>query len=104
MYAEKLTRLGLETSAVEIVNPVDTMTRWLLQNHPDATVFPIAGEPPKDPLLRAGIEMSDDPAEIDVVIASYDRAFDYLRPLPRGGSIQVQDRPAACGPVLRLLL
>lgn len=40
MYAEKLTNLGLETSAGEIVNPVVTMTRWLLQNHPDAAVFP----------------------------------------------------------------
>src|SRR5918998_6044088 len=38
MYAEKLTKLGLETSAAEIVNPVVTMTRWPLRGHPDATV------------------------------------------------------------------
>ena len=33
MYAEKLTKLGLETSAGEIVNPVVTLARWLLQSH-----------------------------------------------------------------------
>ncbi len=50
MYAEKPTRLGLGTSAGEIVNPVVTMVGWLLQNHPDATVFPIAETPLKDAL------------------------------------------------------
>ncbi len=79
MYAEKLTGLGLETSPAEIVNPVVTMTRWLLQNHPDATVFPIAEEPLKGALRGAGIQVSEDPAEIDVVIASYDRSFDYRK-------------------------
>jgi HAD superfamily hydrolase (TIGR01450 family) len=79
MYAEKLTKLGLETLAGEIVNPVVTMTRWLLQNHPDAAVFPIAEEPLKEALRGAGIKMSEDPAEIDIVVASYDRSFDYRK-------------------------
>ena len=79
MYAEKLTKLGLETSAGEIVNPIVTMTRWLLQSHPDATVFPIAEEPLKNALRGAGIRMSEDPAEIDIVVASYDRSFDYRK-------------------------
>ena len=48
MYAEKLTGLGPETSAAEIVNPVVTMTRWLLQNHPDATVK-LAKDYPRSP-------------------------------------------------------
>ena len=79
MYAEKLTRLGLETSAAEIVNPVVTMVAWLLQNHPDATVFPIAEAPLREALREAGIKVSEDPTEIDVVIASYDRSFDYRK-------------------------
>jgi HAD superfamily hydrolase (TIGR01450 family) len=79
MYAEKLTELGLETAARDIVNPVVTMTRWLLQSHPDATVFPIAEEPLKDALRGAGIKVSEDPAEIDIVVASYDRSFDYRK-------------------------
>jgi HAD superfamily hydrolase (TIGR01450 family) len=79
MYAEKLGKLGLETPASEIVNTVVTMTRWLLQNHPDATVFPISEEPLKNSLHEAGIRMSEDPEEIDIVIASYDRGFEYRK-------------------------
>lgn len=78
-YAEKLTRLGLPTSPEETVNPVVTMTRWLLDNHPDATVFPIGEEPLENALRGAGIRMSEDPAEIDIVIASYDRGFEYRK-------------------------
>jgi HAD superfamily hydrolase (TIGR01450 family) len=79
MYAEKLGKLGLETPESEIVNTVVTMTQWLLQNHPDATVFPISEEPLKRALAEAGIRMSEDPEEIDIVIASYDRGFEYRK-------------------------
>ncbi len=79
MYAEKLGGLGLKTPASEIVNTVVTMTEWLLSNHPDATVFPISEEPLKNSLAEAGIRMSEDPEEIDIVIASYDRTFEYRK-------------------------
>jgi HAD superfamily hydrolase (TIGR01450 family) len=79
MYAEKLTRLGLKTPPEEVVNTVVTMTGWLLQNHPEAVVFPISEEPLKNSLQEAGIKTSEDPEEIDVVIASYDRGFDYRK-------------------------
>jgi HAD superfamily hydrolase (TIGR01450 family) len=77
MYAEKLNRLGLPIPVEEIVNTVVTMTRWLLTNYPDAVVFPIAEAPLIRALVNAGIRMSSNPAEIDIVIASYDRAFTY---------------------------
>jgi HAD superfamily hydrolase (TIGR01450 family) len=79
MYAEKLGELGLKTPASEIVNTVVTMTRWLLRDHPDATVFPISEKPLKHSLSEAGIRMSEEPREIDIVIASYDRTFDYRK-------------------------
>src|SRR5215212_9965776 len=79
MYADKLTKLGLPTPTSEIVNTVVTMTQWLLQNHPDATVFTIGEEPLKNALREAGIRMSEDPEEIDIVIASYDRTFEYRK-------------------------
>jgi len=37
-YAAKLTRLGIPATPDEIVNTVFTMTRWLLEHHPEATV------------------------------------------------------------------
>ena len=76
-YAEKLERLGLPTPVDEIVNTVVTMTRWLLDNAPGAVVYPISEPPLVRALERAGIRMSNDPAEIDVVVASYDRTFTY---------------------------
>jgi HAD superfamily hydrolase (TIGR01450 family) len=79
MYAEKLGALGMKTPASEIVNTVVTMTEWLLKEHPEATVFPISEEPLKNALSAAGIKMSEDPEEIDIVIASYDRTFDYRK-------------------------
>jgi HAD superfamily hydrolase (TIGR01450 family) len=78
-YAEKLGGMGLKTPASEIVNTVVTMTEWLLDNHPAATVFPVSEEPLKRSLENAGIRISEDPEEIDIVIASYDRAFDYRK-------------------------
>jgi HAD superfamily hydrolase (TIGR01450 family) len=76
-YADKLAKLGLPTPVDEIVNTVVTMTRWLLDHHPDAVVYPIAEPPLIRSLLAHGIRMSSDPAEIDIVVASYDRTFTY---------------------------
>ncbi|WP_182353272.1 HAD-IIA family hydrolase [Flaviflexus huanghaiensis] len=78
-YAEKLDRLGLPTPIEEIANTVVTTTRWLKKHHPDATVFPISEEPLKRALAKAGIRMSENPEEIDIVIASYDRTFEYRK-------------------------
>jgi HAD superfamily hydrolase (TIGR01450 family) len=78
-YADKLAALGLPNPVEEIVNTVVTMTRWLLEHAPGAVVYPI-GEPPLVRALeRAGIRMSSDPTEIDIVVASYDRSFTYAK-------------------------
>lgn len=79
MYAGKLTRLGLPTPEREIVNTVVTMTRWLVENRPGAAVFPIAEEPLRRALREAGVHLSENPEEIEVVVASYDRTFDYRK-------------------------
>jgi 4-nitrophenyl phosphatase len=78
-YAEKLAKLGLPTELDDIANTVVTTTAWLKAHHPDAVVFPISEEPLKRALAKAGIRMSEDPAEIDIVIASYDRGLDYRK-------------------------
>ncbi len=79
MYAAKLTRLGIAAEPGAVINTVQTMTEWLLRHHPDATVFAIGEAPLKRALAAAGIRQSDDPAEIDIVIASYDRTFEYRK-------------------------
>lgn len=78
-YVEKLGRLDLTVDSDDIVGTVVATTSWLLAHHPDAVVFPISEQPLKDALARAGIATSCDPAAIDIVLASYDRAFDYAK-------------------------
>lgn len=79
MYADKLTRLGLPTQPEAVVNTVMTMTAWLLDHAPGAGVFVIGEEPLRRALAAAGVRLTERPSEIDVVVASYDRAFDYRK-------------------------
>ena len=78
-YASKLTRLGIPTLPEDLVTSVQTTVWWLRENFPHAKVFPIAEPPICDALTQAGFVISDDPSQIDVVIASYDRTFDYRK-------------------------
>ncbi|MCD4549028.1 MULTISPECIES: HAD-IIA family hydrolase [unclassified Schaalia] len=79
LYVDKLKKLGIPTPINEIANTVVTTVRWLTAHHPNATVFPISEEPLKKALRDAGIKISENPQEIDIVIASYDRTFDYRK-------------------------
>ena len=79
MYQEKLERLGLPTSLDDIANTVVTTTRWLTDHHPDAKLFVIGEEPLQRALRGAGFTLTDDPEQIDIVISSYDRGFDYRK-------------------------
>jgi ribonucleotide monophosphatase NagD (HAD superfamily) len=78
-YAEKLTAMGLPTPPEEIVTTVYTTTQWILQNAPDAVVYPISEEPLVRALTTAGITISDNPEKIDIVIASYDRSLTWRK-------------------------
>ena len=78
-YAHKLDKLGLPTEVKDIANTVVTTAGWLKHHHPNAVLFPIAEKPLCDYLVKEGFRLSDNPEEIDVVIASYDRTFDYRK-------------------------
>lgn len=79
MYADKLGRMGIPTPLEDIVNPVVTVPHWLREHHPGAGVFVIGEEPLKRALTAAGVRLTEEPTEIDVVVASYDRGFDYRK-------------------------
>lgn len=78
-YLDKLTRLGVEVAPGEVVNTLVSATHWLKTHRPQAVVYPIGEEPLVQALAEAGIAMSDDPAQIDIVLASYDRTFTYQK-------------------------
>ena len=78
-YVTRLGAMGITIGPHEILTTVTTMTDWLLRFHPHATVFPISEEPLKRSLANAGLRISENPSEIDIVIASYDRGFNYRK-------------------------
>jgi arabinose operon protein AraL len=78
-YAEKLTRLGVPTEPTEIINSSMVMARWLSHQAPGAAIF-VIGEPPLiAELRREGFRISENPGEVQYVIASFDRTFDYRK-------------------------
>ena len=79
MYAEKLSRLGIPTDPRQVVNPLVTLAAWLRREAPGSRVFVLGSEPLKRAVLGAGCTLSEDPALIDVVVASYDTSFDYRK-------------------------
>ena len=79
MYVDKLAGLGIAAGLHEILNTVVTMTAWLLEHAADKKIFVIGELPLQSALIRAGLTLTDNPREVDVVVASYDRAFDYRK-------------------------
>ncbi len=79
MYAEKLSRLGIQTDPQHVVNPLVTLAAWLRREAPGSHVFVLGSEPLRRAVVGAGCTLSEDPALIDVVVASYDTSFDYRK-------------------------
>lgn len=78
-YAEKLTRLGLETPSADILNSSTVMVDFLKKEFPLARLF-VCGEPPLcDELRAAGFQLTERAHETDLVIASFDRTFEYRK-------------------------
>jgi len=78
-YAAKLTRLGIPTRAEEVINSSLVMARWLSGEAPGATIYVIGEAPLIQELVRAGFRVSEKAGEIQYVIASFDRTFDYRK-------------------------
>ena len=79
MYLDKLNGLGIPTAPDELLNTVMTMRSWLLEHAADKKIFVIGEQPLISALEDAGLSLSEDPREIDVVVASYDRTFEYRK-------------------------
>lgn len=80
-YAQKLTHLGIPTDVTDVINSSVVMADYLHRELPGARVYCI-GEPPLlQKLHDAGMTLVADPridgADVDFVVASFDRSFDY---------------------------
>ncbi|MEM3658563.1 MAG: HAD-IIA family hydrolase, partial [Candidatus Hadarchaeum sp.] len=78
-YAQKLSRLGIFVEDKDIINSSLVLARYLAEESPGARVFAI-GEPPLlDELQRAGLQLTENPRQIEYVVAGFDRTFNYRK-------------------------
>lgn len=78
-YAAKLTRLGIATRSEEVINSSRVMARWLAEKAPGAVIFIIGEDSLIAEMRREGFRVSEKSEEIQYVIASFDRTFDYRK-------------------------
>ncbi len=76
-YACKLTRLGLPVEAEEVVTAAHVLIELLRRDMPQARLMVLGERALVMELELAGFVVSDEIAETDVVIASFDRGFGY---------------------------
>jgi NagD protein len=76
-YAAKLTRLGLPTPPEDVVNSSYVMVDFLQQEMPGGRLFVVGEESLRQELARAGFTLTEDAAQVEAVIASFDRTFNY---------------------------
>jgi NagD protein len=90
-YAARLTRLGLPTAAQDVVNSSLVMVDFLRRTMPGARLFVVGEASLRGELAAAGFTLIDEmagpdsvarltaAAQVDAVIASFDRTFSYAR-------------------------
>ncbi len=76
-YVAKLNRLGIPCANEDMVTSPLVLARYLQKHRPGARCYPVAEEPVIKELLAHGLRIADDPREIDLVVVSFDRTFDY---------------------------
>ena len=78
-YATKLTKFGIPATESDVIHSSYILARHLAVSTPDAKVFAI-GEPPLlEELRSAGIELCEDPRQIEVVVVGFDRTLTYQK-------------------------
>ena len=78
-YAAKLTRLGIPTAPDDVITSSRVLGDYFAHHAPRARVF-VIGEPPlQEELRRVGLRLTEEPSQIEYVVAALDRTFDYRK-------------------------
>lgn len=103
-YAEKLTELGIPTQPEDVVTAVEALVHYLRERHPDRKLLPVSEDVVAERLADEGFRITDDPAEAEVVVVSFDRTFSYaklhaaFRAIRENGAVIVATNPDAYCP------
>ena len=78
-YAAKLTRLGIPTGVEAVLNSSYVLVRHLQHAAPKARLLVIGEASVMRELREGGMTLTDDPMQADIVVACFDRTFDYRK-------------------------
>lgn len=76
-YARKLQGMGVDADASQVVSSGAVTTVTLDERHAGDAVFVVGSAGLRDQLREGGVELVDDPAAGDVLLASWDPGFGY---------------------------
>ncbi len=76
-YAEKLSKLGIATEAGDVVNSPLASARYLAAEHPGASVLSMGEAALNEELTEAGVRLTEDHEEAEIVLASWDRTISW---------------------------
>jgi 4-nitrophenyl phosphatase len=76
-YVDRLAGMGVEIDEHEVLSAGTVTTDYLVAEHAGDDSFLIGSPGLRDQLADAGVSLIDDPTAADVVVASWDREFDY---------------------------
>ncbi|MFC7231027.1 HAD-IIA family hydrolase [Saliphagus sp. GCM10025308] len=76
-YADRLTAFGIPTDDDDVLNSAAITAEWLGANHPGRPALVVGERPLVAELEDAGITVTEDPRQTEIVVASMDRSFDY---------------------------
>ena len=71
--------MGIPASPKDVINSSLVLAQYLVCEMAEAMVFIIGEQPLLDEMAAAGLSLSNDPEKIEVVVASFDRTFDYRK-------------------------
>ena len=77
VYADKLSRLGIPTSADNVINSSMVAAQYLSQEIPESRVYVIGEQSLVDELLDVDLRLATEPTKTDLVLISLDRSFTY---------------------------
>jgi 4-nitrophenyl phosphatase len=78
-YADRLADLGIEVSPTEIASAASVTATYLSREYSDDRIFLVGSSGLRDQLEDAGLTLTETWVEAEVLVASYDRGFDYDR-------------------------
>lgn len=95
---ERLESLGIDADESEILTAAAVTASYVADEYPAATVMAIGAPALVEELEQAGVELTNDPSECDVLVVGKDRSFDFetlkrgLQALERGATFVATNR------------